>query len=83
MDVHRRTGNYNDPRPARSTTGSARPTPTARSISGYTVTYDGAAHTATGSCQGVDGDALAGLDLSGTTHTNAGTYNADPWTFTE
>ena len=26
---------------------------------------------------------LAGLDLSGTTHTNAGDYLADPWTFTD
>jgi hypothetical protein len=29
------------------------------------------------------GETLAGLDLSGTTHTNAGTYNNDPWTFTD
>ena len=53
------------------------------SISGYTVTFDGNAHTASGSCKGVDGIALAGLDKSGTTHTNAGTYNADPWAFTD
>jgi hypothetical protein len=53
------------------------------SIAGYTVTYDGNAHTATGSCKGVDGLDLAGLDLSGTTHTAAGTYDDDPWTFTD
>jgi hypothetical protein len=55
------------------------------SISGYSVTYNGAAHTATGQCTGIDGpsDVLAGLDLSNTTHTNAGNYNGDPWTFTD
>ena len=52
------------------------------SIAGYTVTYDGSAHTATGSCLGVLGETLSGLDLSGTTHTNAGTY-PDSWTFTD
>src|SRR6185369_11555288 len=26
---------------------------------------------------------LAGLDLSGTTHTNAGNYAGDPWSFTD
>ncbi|OLE55988.1 MAG: hypothetical protein AUG51_00225 [Acidobacteria bacterium 13_1_20CM_3_53_8] len=53
-------------------------------VTGYSVTYNGSAHTATGSCTGVggSGDVLSGLDLSGTTHTNAGTYNNDPWSFT-
>jgi hypothetical protein len=51
------------------------------SITGYTVTYDGSSHTATGACKDLSGNALGGLDLSGTTHTNAGTYNADPWSF--
>ncbi len=49
----------------------------------YSVTFDGNAHTATGGCKGVKSEALSGLDLSGTTHTNPGTYNADPWTFTD
>ena len=43
----------------------------------YTVTYDGAAHTATGTATGVEAapaDLSALLDLSGTTHTTAGTY---------
>jgi hypothetical protein len=53
------------------------------SITGYGVTYDADPHTATGQCLGVLGETLAGLDLSGTTHTNAGTYNNDPWTFTD
>jgi hypothetical protein len=39
------------------------------SIIPYDVTYDGDPHTATGSCLGVKGEELAGLDLSGTTHT--------------
>ena len=47
-----------------------------------TTTYDGNAHTATGSAKGVQGETLTGLDLSGTTHTNAGSY-ADMWTFTD
>jgi hypothetical protein len=50
-------------------------------VTGYSVTYDGNAHTATGSCTGVKGESLTGLDLSGTTHTNPGDYLADPWTF--
>ncbi|HET9667741.1 MAG TPA: PxKF domain-containing protein [Desertimonas sp.] len=52
------------------------------SITGYDVEYDAAAHTATGSCLGVAGETLAGLDLAGTTHTNAGSYT-DDWTFTD
>ncbi len=51
-------------------------------ISPYDVTYDGDAHTATGICTGVEGEILSGLNLNGTTHTNAGSYS-DPWTFTD
>ena len=51
-------------------------------VSGYDVVLDGNAHTATGSCSGVGGvDLTSLLDLSGTTHTAAGDYLADPWTF--
>jgi len=39
-------------------------------------------HTAAGTATGVKSEALAGLDLSGTTHTNAGT-TTDTWTFTD
>lgn len=54
------------------------------SVTGYTAIYDGNPHTATGSCTGVGADGtLAGLDLSGTTHTAIGTYASDPWTFTD
>jgi hypothetical protein len=51
-------------------------------ITGYTVPHDGLAHTATGSCVGVLGETLAGLDLSGTTHTAIGVY-ADSWSYTD
>ena len=52
-------------------------------VDGYSVTYDALSHTATGSCLGVEGETLDGLDLSGTTHTAAGTYATDAWTFTD
>jgi YbbR domain-containing protein len=52
------------------------------SVTPYDVTYDGNAHTATGTATGVKGESLSGLDLSGTTHTDAGTYT-DTWTFTD
>src|SRR5205085_5693483 len=48
----------------------------------YSVTYDGNPHTATGTALGVTGAGLSGLDLSGTTHTNAGSFT-DTWTFTD
>lgn len=53
-------------------------------VTPYSVTYDASSHTATGSCTGVGGpgDILTGLDLSGTTHTNANTYG-DSWSFTD
>ncbi len=47
-------------------------------ITGYTGTYDGAAHGATGSCTGVNGEILAGLDL-GASFTNVPGGTAD-WT---
>jgi MBG domain (YGX type)/Galactose oxidase, central domain/Kelch motif len=52
-------------------------------VTPYSVTYDVNPHTAAGSATGVGGVALAGLDLSHTEHTNAGTYAADYWTFTD
>ena len=51
-------------------------------ITPYGVTYDGNAHTATGTATGVKGEDLSGLlNLSGTTHTNAGDYPSDGWSF--
>ena len=53
-------------------------------VTPYNVTYDGNAHTATGTAKGVSGEDLSSeLDLSHTTHTNAGTYNTDYWTFAD
>ncbi|MGH7181836.1 MAG: LEPR-XLL domain-containing protein, partial [Nitrospiraceae bacterium] len=50
-------------------------------VAGYDVDYNGVAHTATGTAVGVLGENLsAGLNLSGTIHTNAGA-NDDIWTF--
>ena len=51
-------------------------------VTPYSLTYDGNPHTAAGSVTGVKSESLAGLDLSGTTHTDAGTYS-DTWTFTD
>ena len=52
-------------------------------VTGYSVAYDGEAHTAAGTAKGILGEDLAGLDLSGTAHSNVGTYNGDAWTFTD
>ena len=46
------------------------------------MTYDGQPHTAEGTCTGVMGEPLNGLDLSGTVHTDTGT-SIDPWSFVE
>ena len=46
--------------------------------------YDGAAHTASYTVAGVnsEGGATVGTVALTTTHTNAGTYAADTWSFT-
>ena len=52
------------------------------SVTPYSVTYDGSAHTATGTATGLNGvDLKADLNLTSTTHTAAGTYSSDSWTF--
>src|SRR5439155_1771408 len=55
-------------------------------VAAYDVTYDGHDHTATvTSITGVNGEVnttVGTVDVSHTTHNNAGTYNADYWTFT-
>jgi len=46
------------------------------------VIYDGSFHTATATATGVfTEDLSSSVDLSGTTHSNAGTYGSDIWTF--
>jgi hypothetical protein len=53
-------------------------------VTPYTVTYDGLSHTATYTITGVNGEtgATVGTVTLNTTHTNAGTYNTDSWSFT-
>ena len=78
------TATVNDPNYTGSASGTFvinKGTPTIN-VTPYNVPYDGNVHTATGAATGVKGEALSGLDLSGTTHTNAGSYN-DIWTFTD
>ena len=75
------TGNYNN---ANGTVSDSIAKANAViSVTPYSVTYDGNEHLATGSATGVKGEPLSGLDLSGTKHTAAGTYNGDGWTFTD
>ncbi|KAF0235513.1 MAG: Ig domain protein group 1 domain, partial [Prolixibacteraceae bacterium] len=54
-------------------------------VTPYSVTYDGNAHTSTFTAVGVESPTpvdLTGLmTVSGTTQTNAGTYNNAPWSF--
>jgi hypothetical protein len=52
------------------------------SVTPYSVTYDGTPNTSAGTAVGISSENLAGLDLSNTTHTSAGTYS-DNWTFTD
>jgi hypothetical protein len=71
------TGNYNDKSgTAAIVINKAAPTVV---VTPYSVTYDGLAHTATGTAKGVKGETLTGLVLTGTTHTNVGDYPTDPW----
>ncbi len=64
--------------------GSITPAAATIAVTPYTVTYDANPHTAAGTATGVGGANLSGdLDLSSTTHTNAGTYNGDAWSFTD
>ena len=52
----------------------------------YSVTYDGNPHTATVSTiTGVNGETgatVGAVNVTGTTHTDAGTYTSDSWSFT-
>src|SRR5258707_7235595 len=50
----------------------------------YSFTYDGDPHTATYTITGVGTDpgaAGTSINVTATTHTPAGTYNGDPWSF--
>jgi hypothetical protein len=52
-------------------------------VTPYSIPYDGNPHTAAGTAKGVQNELLTGLNLTGTTHTNAAIYGTDPWTFTD
>jgi hypothetical protein len=51
-------------------------------VTPYSVTYDGFSHTSLGSAVGVLLETISGLIVSGTTHTTAGDYASDAWSFT-
>jgi hypothetical protein len=53
-------------------------------VTPYTVTYDGQTHTATYTITGVNGEtgAAVGTVTLNTTHTKAGTFPSDSWSFT-
>ena len=78
------TANYNDitSTPIKDIIGKANATVF---IQPYNVTYDGTAHTATiTSITGVNGESgdEVGTVTLDSTHTNAGTYASDSWSFT-
>src|SRR5207253_3619617 len=75
------TGNYNNA--SGTVSDSIAKANATINVTPYSVTYDGNAHTATGTATGVKGEALSGLNLTGTTHSSAGTYATDVWTFTD
>src|SRR5262249_31940107 len=50
-------------------------------VTRYSVTYDGTAHSATGTALGGTAALSSDLTFSGTAHRNAGTYASDPWAF--
>jgi hypothetical protein len=53
-------------------------------VTPYSVDYNGSAHSATFTAVGIEStpaDLTGLMTVSGTTHTNAGTYTGDAWTF--
>ena len=75
------TGNYNNTNgTVADAIGKADPTIV---VTAYSVTYNGLPHTAAYTATGVTNEPLAGMDVSGTTHTLAGNYPNDAWTFTD
>ena len=66
-----------------SATVSITPATAVVTVTPYSVTYDGNQHEATVVATGVgtDTDLSGSVDLSGTAHSDAGTYASDPWSF--
>ena len=92
--AHTNAGNYTDTWTFTDTTGNynnasgtvkdcIKKADAVITVTPYSVTYDGNPHTATATAKGVLNESLSGLNLSGTTHTVAGDYPSDPWTFTD
>jgi hypothetical protein len=75
------SGNYNDLNG--TVNDDISPADPTCEVMGYTLEYDRNPHTASGSCIGVLGEPLEGLDVSGTTHIEIALYPGDPWTFTD
>ena len=75
------TGNYNDA--SGTVSDSIAKADAAIVVTGYSVTYDARPTPPPARPRACNAESLAGLDLTGTTHTNAGTYATDPWTFTD
>jgi len=77
------TGNYKNVA-ATTITDKIEQATASIAVTPYHVTFDGNPHTAAGTATGVGGINLAGdLDLTHATHTLAGTYSSDYWTFTD
>ncbi len=80
------TANYNDIGNTAITDSIAKANATVVVTPYSNVPYDGQSHTATvTSITGVNGETgatVGAVDVSHTTHTNAGTYTTDFWTFT-
>ncbi len=79
---HDANGNYADA--TGTVTDTIDKAPATVNINSYSETYDGNAHTATGTASGVNGVNLSSdLNLTGTTHTDAGSYTTDTWSFSD
>ncbi len=75
------SGNYNDIASTTIVDRIAQAVATTK-VTSYNISYDGNAHTATGTATGAGGVNLGSdLTLTGTTHTKVGTYSGDPWSF--
>ena len=79
------TANYNNQGPTTITDTINKADATFK-VTPYNVTYDGLSHTASVSpITGVNGETgatVGTVNVSNTTHTNAGTYSSDSWSFT-
>src|SRR4030095_4980558 len=76
-------GNYNDIASTTITDKISKADATVV-VTPYDETYNGQPHTATYTIAGVNnemGATVGAVDVSNTTHTNAGTFSGDSWSF--